>query len=292
MRNAPSKLALGTVQFGMPYGATNQHGQVSRDEVVRILKLAQVAGLNLLDTASTYGNSEEVLGWALQEAGLTSDFTVVSKVFLRPEHDLKPQVFGQVEKTLRDLRGASLESLMIHHGHQLPEFGESLAKILLAAKAEFKIAKLGASFYSPTELVKANEVLNLDVVQVPFNLFNQDFAQTFTPTLNPEVHVRSVFLQGVLLTPVEKRPSYFHRFANEFSAYDRELKRTGLSPLQLNLAHALATPWIDRTVLGVTSAAELGEIIDTLSTLPPSITGARALASHDPHLTNPANWKL
>ena len=56
------KLALGTVQFGLPYGITNQQGQVPSDEVARMLKLAAASGIDTLDTASTYGTSESVLG--------------------------------------------------------------------------------------------------------------------------------------------------------------------------------------------------------------------------------------
>ena len=56
------KIALGTVQFGLDYGITNHSGQVSIDEVKNILDYAKHKGIDTLDTAARYGNSEQVLG--------------------------------------------------------------------------------------------------------------------------------------------------------------------------------------------------------------------------------------
>ena len=56
------QLCLGTVQFGLPYGITNQTGQVPEKEVRSILALAASSGISLLDTAQAYGNAESVLG--------------------------------------------------------------------------------------------------------------------------------------------------------------------------------------------------------------------------------------
>ena len=57
-----SKLALGGVQFGIDYGIANTKGQVQIEEVQSILNYAKKNGVNILDTASGYGDSEGVLG--------------------------------------------------------------------------------------------------------------------------------------------------------------------------------------------------------------------------------------
>jgi len=57
-----SKIVLGTVQFGLDYGINNIHGQVSEDESFSILKFAWEHGIDTLDTAHSYGNSEKVIG--------------------------------------------------------------------------------------------------------------------------------------------------------------------------------------------------------------------------------------
>ena len=48
------RLALGSVQFGLPYGIANQDGQVSRDEAKVIIENARLASIDTLDTAIAY----------------------------------------------------------------------------------------------------------------------------------------------------------------------------------------------------------------------------------------------
>ena len=80
MSHSFSRLTLGTVQFGLPYGIANQTGQVFRDHVRTMLALAHEHGINGLDTAASYGESESVLGWATGEIGLRGFFRLVTKV--------------------------------------------------------------------------------------------------------------------------------------------------------------------------------------------------------------------
>jgi aryl-alcohol dehydrogenase-like predicted oxidoreductase len=57
-----NRLALSTVQFGLPYGIANQAGPVSRSEVKSMLQFALANGVDSLDTAIAYGDSEACLG--------------------------------------------------------------------------------------------------------------------------------------------------------------------------------------------------------------------------------------
>lgn len=57
-----SRLALGTAQFGLDYGVANDEGKVPYEKVVWILSLARENALDMLDTAISYGDSEDVLG--------------------------------------------------------------------------------------------------------------------------------------------------------------------------------------------------------------------------------------
>ena len=52
------RLILGTAQFGLPYGISNQRGQIPEAEVAAILAEAAKAGIDTLDTAAAYGSSE------------------------------------------------------------------------------------------------------------------------------------------------------------------------------------------------------------------------------------------
>src|SRR5580658_3456445 len=76
----PSRLTLGTAQFGLNYGVANRSGQPSFDDVCAILRRAYERGVNVIDTAPGYGSSEEVLGKALRQLDLVGKMRVVTKV--------------------------------------------------------------------------------------------------------------------------------------------------------------------------------------------------------------------
>src|SRR3989304_10330472 len=57
-----SKLSLGTVQFGIPYGISNKNGKPNTKTVFEILEYALKNGINSFDTSPAYGRSEKILG--------------------------------------------------------------------------------------------------------------------------------------------------------------------------------------------------------------------------------------
>ena len=106
------RLAIGTAQFGLDYGVSNQSGQVSQNDVVSILKAAQAAGIQALDTASDYGNSELSLGLA----GVNS-FEVVTKfgVHATKYHGrIRRWVFEKIEGSISRLKVGSLHGCLMH----------------------------------------------------------------------------------------------------------------------------------------------------------------------------------
>ena len=75
MPSDASRLGIGTAQFGLRYGLSDLAGKVTPDEASAILKVGRAAGIELIDTASAYGSSEEVLGQIGTEA-----YRVVTKI--------------------------------------------------------------------------------------------------------------------------------------------------------------------------------------------------------------------
>ena len=57
-----SKLILGTVQFGLHYGVNNTTGKPSKENIKSILDSAYNSGIQLLDTAEAYGDSQNKIG--------------------------------------------------------------------------------------------------------------------------------------------------------------------------------------------------------------------------------------
>ena len=83
MNTSVARIGLGCVQFGIRYGIDNTSGQVTYPNVLRILESAAANGIHFLGTARNYGESEAVLGAALNEIRLKDAFSIDMKVDLR-----------------------------------------------------------------------------------------------------------------------------------------------------------------------------------------------------------------
>ncbi len=254
-----NRIALGTVQFGLPYGVANQDGQVSREEAAAILKHAWSAGVDTLDTAIAYGDSEQGLG----EIGV-DQWQVISK--LPAIHESCTDVAGWVQESLagslKRLRIPRLHGFLLHRSQQLlgPQ-GDALYRALISLKNQGKVEKIGVSIYGPDELEALWPHFQIDLVQAPFNIIDRRLATSGWLTrlhqAGIEIHVRSVFLQGLLLMGAQSRPTYFNRWQPLWDQWHHWLDEQALHPLHTCLGFTLSHPEIDRVVVGVDSLRHL-----------------------------------
>ena len=285
------KLALGTVQFGLNYGVANASGQIKQDEVGLILQSARAHGIDTLDTAVNYGDSERFLG----KCGVT-DFSVISKLPAYPvgTKNFEQWVTDAIHDCLERLQTSSLSGLLLHRPEQLHgEFGEELYRALIALKEQGLIKKIGASIYDPSELEPLTRRFHLDIVQAPFNVLDRRLLASGwikrLQSMNIELHVRSVFLQGLLLMPAAKRPKQFERWSEIWRHWDQWIANSGLNALQICLRDALAQGGITRVIVGVDSLLQLEQI--TLAAQGPAAEVSEILKCDDIDLINPARWE-
>ena len=172
-----SKIALGTAQFGLPYGISNTRGQVDRTEMDKIWQVARGANITMLDTAIAYGNSEENIG-ATESVG----FDIVTKLPPLPgaETAVTQWVHSQIENSLTKLKRNSVYGLLLHNpADLLAANGDELLAALVNLKQEGLIKKFGVSIYAPTELDSLlSRIPNFvpDIVQAPLNVIDQSIA--------------------------------------------------------------------------------------------------------------------
>jgi aryl-alcohol dehydrogenase-like predicted oxidoreductase len=286
-----ARIALGTAQFGLDYGISNTAGQVKPQDAAQILALARDSGIDTLDTAIAYGESESLLG----RLGVDG-WNVVSKLpaFPADAPDLVSWSIGQVRASLSRLGIPRLDALLLHAPAQLAgSRGDELFSALRALRDAGLVRRIGASIYAPAEL-EALGRFRLDVVQAPFNVLDRGlnssgWAQRLADE-GVEIHLRSVFLQGLLLMEPARRPSRFARWQATWDAWDAWLRETGLSPVQACVRHALAQPFAHRVVLGVAALCDLQEILAAADGDMPPVP--ESLRSEDPALINPSTWKL
>ncbi len=292
-------LILGTVQFGLDYGITNDGGKVSTTEAQHILQVANRVGIHQLDTAAAYGDSEVVLG-ELCRGGET--FDIISKI--PPSKIQALNIRKSVEDSLGRLQINKLHAILFHDQQDiLSDQSKQSLEILAQLKDEQKIAKVGASFYSPQALESALAMHELDIIQIPANCLDQRFQQSGVldeaKRRGVEVHVRSLFLQGLLLSENKLLPDYLQQFQFELVRYFNMAKELSMTPLQLALLYLINSDCMDYGVVGCLNSQQLIEITNAYSFVQKMLNDQKLnksfdlgrLASSSERLINPSLWK-
>jgi aryl-alcohol dehydrogenase-like predicted oxidoreductase len=284
------KLALGTVQFGLPYGIANRIGQVHWEDAKGILDFARTNQINVLDTAIAYGNSESCLG-----AIGTSGFDIVTKLPAVPEcvQNIDGWMRCQIQTSLQRLRVPSIYGLLLHRPQQLMSTsGKIIAKTLEQMKHDGVVQKIGVSIYSPSDLDEVTQACEIDLVQAPFSLVDQRLRSSgWLARLHRsgvEIHTRSAFMQGLLLMPRSEIPSKFKRWDCLWDKWQDWLNTNHVTAVKACLDFVMSFPEIDRVVVGVDCLEQLEQQIaaacsDRSQSLP-------NLTCDDERLINPANW--
>lgn len=284
------KLALGTAQFGLDYGISNSSGKVSEENVAALLSYAKCKGIYTLDTAVAYGNSEQVLG----NVGV-DDWEIITKLPALPEGsvDIESWVERQLEGSLNRLGVNRVYGLLLHRPQQLFEpYGQKLIGALERLKRQGYVKKIGVSIYQPEELDLIYKVMEPDIVQSPLNVLDRRLIDsgwlTRLSVLGVEVHVRSVFMQGLLLMSAAQRPKKFARWQSIWIDWDRWLVANEIDPVVACLGFVLSEQFVDKIVVGVEDAAQLESIVSALGVSLPRVPAS--ISSQDLDLLNPSRW--
>ncbi len=280
------KLGLGTVQFGLDYGINNSTGKPALSEARRIIEAAAAAGIEVLDTAADYGDSEDVLGRLLNGRG---NFRVVTKT------SRSGDAAGSVRRSVTRLGLQQLYGVLVHDFDQYlanPGLWTDLQKL----RDNGTVKKIGFSLYFPSQLDELfRRKISFDLIQAPYSILDQRFENSFRElaSKNIEVHVRSVFLQGLVFRDPESLPSLFQPVVSKLRALGQMAKETGKSIQSLCLTFANACAGIDRIIIGVDSKENLESNIAAITG---GLTAAefdilRGLREEREEIILPFNWK-
>jgi len=285
-----SRVALGTVQFGLDYGVANNAGKVCGGEANAILEVAKKNGIDVLDTAILYGDSEKTLG----QLG-TSGFNIITKLPALPEGQVNAYdwVRQQAQDSLNRLGVESLYGLLLHRPNQLlGKNGAEIYRGLQSLKSDALVDKIGLSIYSSSELCDMFGRYKFDIIQAPFNLIDRELDTSGwmnrLKDLDVEIHSRSAFLQGLLLMNEADIPARFFAWRGLFEKWHRWVEEFGCTKLEACMAFSLQYPQIDRVIVGVDTASQLSQIIEATGGI--SINNFPDIQSLDQNLINPANW--
>ncbi len=284
------KLALGTVQFGLKYGVANKSGKLKINEVKKIINLAYENNINTLDTASSYGNAEDILG----NIGV-DNFNISTKIY--PGLDLKNDkqvLLKNINQSLRKLDVTKINTIYFHRTSDLSDYnGKLMYETLVNLKQKKIIKNIGISIYSPNELDLILDKYNIDIVQAPYNLVDRRIENSGwlkeLKSRNILIHARSIFLQGILLMKYDDLPIYFKQWNQLWKEWNNWLQlNPTISPLDVALGFVYHNNFIDKVVVGVDSCDQLQEIIN--SARKTSNLDFPNINSEDENLVSPYNW--
>lgn len=282
-----NKLCIGTVQFGLIYGINNQSGIPDNATINQILDFAYDKEISFLDTANVYGDAQIKIGNLNNER-----FKIVGKF---PAVNSISELEIQFEKTLSQLKTNSIYGYLAHNADNLIANPE-LWKILQLLKSKEKIKKIGFSLYNPEQLItllKLNIVPNL--VQLPYSLLDRKFEPYFEKlkSLGTEIHVRSVFLQGLYFMNPLNLPEKIQCIKQELLQLHTICKEFKIDMSALALNYILFNANIDKIVMGIDNISQLVknyELIKTLKINSHLINEVNKIDVKEKELLNPSNW--
>jgi aryl-alcohol dehydrogenase-like predicted oxidoreductase len=244
---------LGTAQLVRSYGAVSRRPSIQSElAAIKLLKLAEEKGFRAVDTAPVYGPAESVIG----RAGISLE--VHTK--LNPSES----VASSIENSRRLLNRDLLDLVYIHDSSVITDPNNRVVASL-AELVGTKVKKIGVSVYDVSEFRAADADPRIDVIQVPFNIFDQRSASFRLNTSGwppKQVVARSIFLQGLLLLSPTDYPKQHHGLLPHGTHLATVAEKHGLSLLELAIGFAKQNSLFSELIFGIDSSPDLLEISD------------------------------
>lgn len=284
-----NKIALGTVQLGIPYGINNSTGKPDNSESFGILKEAYRNDITLLDSAEAYGDSLKVIAAYLRE-NRDQTFDIISKFIGNGQ---------SVEQNVRE----SIHTLGVNHlyaymYHRFSDYSsENYRNELTKLKTEGIIQRLGVSLYSIEELEIAIQDEEITLIQIPFNPFDCSLEKkrllTLAKKAGKEIHVRSVFLQGLFFMSPESLSGNMKSLKSTLQQFNQIIHDLKLTPMEACLNFALHQNTIDYVLVGVERVEQLKQNLSAIKDMfsQDIINAFESIKIVDTSLLNPSNWK-
>ena len=282
------KLIIGTAQFGMSYGIANSDGRVNDNEIAAILDLAGENGIDTLDTARDYGNSEEAIGNYLKRQPARS-WNLITKI-----SDGKKAIADQIHDSAKKL--SRCPSAVLAHSAEL-YLDVQFQKELADAKDGQIIEKTGVSLYNEDEINRVVQSdFETDIIQLPMNILDTRlYRRGLLAKLldkNVEIHVRSAFLQGLFYLPEETLEKHFIDAVPSLNKLKSIAATAGLTLAGLSLLWLVTLPEVSKVIIGVDNRTQLNAHLETLGKYVNHDVFEEALSVHykNENILNPSLW--
>ena len=289
----PSKLVLGTVQFGRKYGFEKKIIN-KQNKVNEILELSKKFKILSLDTATDYLNAEKKIGNYKKR----SFFKIITKLPRIESKKIKRNEINYIEKklfnSLSNLKQKNIYGVLIHYFDDILKPGSKhLIDFLKDLKKKKIIKKFGISVYSPKQFNMALNIFIPDIVQFPLNILDQRFLKIdLNKYKKIDFYARSIFLQGLLLHDTSNLPNFFLPIKKKLEKMVKYCKKNDISQLEACINFIKEQKNINYFILGIDNHEQLEQIIHIFKKKKNSNINFSKFSINNSKFIDPRNWKL
>ncbi len=253
-----NRFIIGSTNFSQKYGIDDL--KINLSEVKKILNFAHSNNINKIDTAESYLHDGSFFSY------IKNRFKLITKV--KPDHNWTSLSFCEQElkNQIKNLNNNKIQTLLFHDVKILfTNIGPKIFNNLEILKNKGYFRKIGISIYGTDCLKYLTSKYNFNVVQCPYNILDKRIV--YSGWLNKlkkkgiEVHVRSIFLQGLLVNEKIYKKNYFKKWRNKISNWFDYLNKNGISPINYCLNDLLSHDF-DQIIIGINSRDHLKEIFN------------------------------
>ena len=284
------KLILGTVQFGLKYGINNSLGKPEKESVIEILSYAYDNGIKYLDTAELYGNAHELIG-EFHKSHPTKKFNIITKF----PHEFEDSLDNKIKCYLNQLNIEYLEAILFHSFDSYINHKSHITKLVNLKNKNVK--HIGVSVYTNEQMNEVIDDINIDIIQIPFNLFDnlnlRGELLIKAKSKNKIIHTRSAFLQGLFFMKKDNPNSIRIKLENEFNIVENISLKSSIPIGSIALNYCLVQANIDGVLIGVESLQQLKENIAFAENKIPNqfLDEINTIRIDNIELLNPSMWK-
>jgi aryl-alcohol dehydrogenase-like predicted oxidoreductase len=270
-KTAQEKLGLGATQFGLDQPSSTYRGRSPERETADILSIAARGGISVLDAQVSFGQAETTIGRIMPRP---CPFRVLIKT---GRFDRGPDsVEDEARAALKRLRLDKADAIVVQSaGDLFSPHGAAVWDRLRTLRDEGLFRAVGVSCFASDDPVGLVRRFKPDIVQAPVSLLDQRLivsgALAEIAGLGVEVHLRSIFLQGLLFLPPDRMPTALKGASGPLSRVRRLIAEGRSDPLQAALGFALSRPEASHVIVGVASASELQAVIAAANSPPPDL---------------------
>ena len=160
-----SELAFGAIQIT----------RIDQKDAIDLIRFAYNSGINLIDTANSYFNSEEILGVALK--GIREKVYIISKSGKRD----KKNFLQDLDTSLKRLKTDYIDIYFFHGISKNNEFdqieGSGVIEALIKERDKGKVNFIGFSCHNPVVIERFFKVKDFSVLMIPLNFMTTEYVE-------------------------------------------------------------------------------------------------------------------